>query len=319
MDRIIVTGAGGFIGHHLVKRLKAEGHYVIGVDRKQPEYEATAADEFNVVDLRRWHNALSVFQSSGRIDKVFHLAADMGGIGFISANRATIARNNLLINLNTIMAAQECRVGKYLYSSSACVYNQDLQRTESIVPLKESDAWPALPEEGYGLEKLVGEKLCEYHREEFGMNTYSVRFHNVYGPLGTYDGGREKAPAAACRKVAEACDDGVIDIWGDGEQTRTFMYIDDCVEGLIQLIASDHHDPINLGSDEVVTINQLFNIVSEIAGKKLQYRHDLTKPQGVRGRTSDNSLLARTLGWEPSVKLVDGLIPTYAWIAHQLK
>jgi len=315
MRNILVTGAGGFIGHHLVKRLKQEGNWVRGVDIKYPEYEPTQADEFILGDLRDAHIAHKVV--SGMQD-VYQLAADMGGIGYITAYLADIARNNILINVNMLDAAKDEGVGRYLYTSSACVYNQDKQRNANVVPLKEEDAYPALPERGYGWEKLFAEQMCEYYQHDHKLDTRIVRFHNVYGPLGTYDGGKEKSPAAICRKVAMGRAGGEIEVWGDGKATRSYMYIDDCVEGLRRLMESNYSKPLNLGTDELVTVDELVNIVMGIAGKYLYKRHDLTKPQGVRGRNSDNSLLRVTLGWEPKTLLVDGLKPTYEWIRQRV-
>jgi GDP-D-mannose 3', 5'-epimerase len=315
--RILVTGAGGFIGHHLVKRLKADGHWVRGADIKLPEYEPSAADEFEILDLRRYENCL--LATRGGVEQVYNLAADMGGIGYITAYLANISRNNILINANMLEASQQNAVKRFLFSSSACVYAQSKQLSPDVKPLAEEDAYPAEPEPGYGWEKLFAEELCKYYRHDYGLQTYSVRFHNVYGPLGTFDGGKEKAPAAISRKVALAEDGGDIEIWGDGEQTRSFMYVEDCVEGLIQLIASNHHDALNLGTDRLVTINELVDLVSVVADKRLIKRHDLSKPQGVRGRNSDNTRLQKVLGWQPSISLEAGLEVTYKWIESQLK
>ncbi|HEY2457170.1 MAG TPA: NAD-dependent epimerase/dehydratase family protein [Candidatus Acidoferrum sp.] len=315
--RIVVTGAGGFIGHHLVKRLKADGHWVRGTDIKLPQYEASDADEFDVVDLRAYENCL--LATRGGIDQVYNLAADMGGIGYITSSLANISRNNILINANMLEASRQNSVKRFLFSSSACVYAQSKQLSPAVVPLIEEDAYPAEPEPGYGWEKLFAEELCKYYRHDHHLQTYSVRFHNVYGPLGTYEGGKEKAPAAVSRKVALAQDGGEIEIWGDGEQTRSFMYVDDCVEGLVRLMASDHHDALNLGTDRLITINGLVDLVSSIANKRLIKRHDLSKPQGVRGRNSDNTRLKQVLGWEPSISLETGLEVTYKWIESQLK
>ena len=316
MARILVTGAGGFIGHHLVKRLKADGHWVRGVDIKQPEYEATSADEFLLRDLRHWENCLLATQN---IDEVYNLAADMGGIGYITAFAADISRNNILINAHMLEASRLNGVQRFLFSSSACVYAQYKQLKPDVTPLKEEDAHPADPEPGYGWEKLFTEKLCEYYAHDYGFETRTVRFHNVYGPLGTYDGGREKSPAAISRKIALADDGGTIEVWGDGNQTRSYMYVDDCVEGLIRLMASDFREPLNLGTDELISINGLVDMIADIAGKKIAKRHDLTKAQGVRGRNSDNSLLRQVLGWEPSISLREGLEKTYPWIEGQVR
>jgi nucleoside-diphosphate-sugar epimerase len=315
--RILVTGAGGFIGHHLVTRLKKEGHWVRGVDIKMPEYEASHGDEFELRDLRKWDECL--LATRGGLDEVFTLAADMGGIGYITGNHADIARNNILINAHMLEAARQNAVGKLLYSSSACVYPHGKQTDANVTPLKEEDAIPAEPEPGYGWEKLYTEELCRYYQHDYKFETHIVRFHNVYGPLGTYDGGKEKAPAAMCRKIALQPDGGEIEVWGDGEQTRSFMYVDDCVEGMIRMMASNYYDALNLGTDELVTINQLVDLVAEVAGKKIGKRHNLTGPQGVRGRNSDNSRLRNTLGWEPKIFLREGLKKTYPWIEAELR
>ena len=313
---VMVTGAGGFIGHHLVKYLVRKGYRVRGVDIKEPEYEASAAHEFELLDLRRFDNCLMAVRG---VSEIYHLAADMGGIGYITASHAVISRNNTMINVHMLEAARVQRVERFLFSSSACVYPQYLQGAPDVTPLREEDAYPADAEEGYGWEKLWMEKLCRYFREDFGLETRVVRFHNVYGPLGTYEGGKEKAPAAICRKLALAADGDEIEIWRDGEQTRSFMFVDDCVEGIHRLMRSDHFEPLNLGTDELVTINQLVDMVAEIAGKRIRKRHDQSKPQGVRGRNSDNTRLRRVLGWEPGTPLAEGLRPTYAWIESELR
>ncbi len=315
--RILVTGAGGFIGHHLVKRLRAEGHWVRGVDIKLPEYETSDATEFELLDLRKFDNCL--LATRGGIDAVYNLAADMGGIGFITANHADIARNNILINVHMLEASRQQAVSKFLFSSSACIYPQSKQADAEVTPLREEDAFPADPEPGYGWEKLYTEMLCRYFRQDYPLDTKIVRFHNVYGPLGTYEGGREKAPAAVSRKVALAEDGGTIEVWGDGEQTRSFMYIDDCVEGLLRLMASNFPGPLNLGTDRLISINGLVDLISGIAGKRLAKQHDTSKPQGVRGRNSDNRMLNQVLGWEPAISLEQGLGVTYAWIAQELE
>lgn len=314
--RILVTGAGGFIGHHLVKRLRADGHWVRGVDIKEPEYEASDANEFLLRDLREYANCAAAV--GGGIDQVYNLAADMGGIGFITAFHAEVAHNNTLINVHMLEAARQARVSRFLFSSSACVYAQSKQINADVTPLREEDAYPAEPEAGYGWEKLYTEELCKYYREDHKLDTRMVRFHNVYGPLGTYDGGREKAPAAISRKVALAENGGTIDIWGDGKQTRSFMYIDDCVEGLLRIMASDFLQALNLGNDHLVTIDELVDVTCRIAGKTLKKTHDLSKPQGVRGRNSDNRLARRILGWEPTFPLEKGLAITYPWIENEL-
>jgi GDP-D-mannose 3', 5'-epimerase len=316
-SRSLITGAGGFIGHHLVKRLKAEGEWVRGVDIKLPEYEASPADEFETLDLRKEENCL--LATRGGIDRVYNLAADMGGIGYITTNLAGISRNNILINVNMLEASRQNAVKRFLFSSSACVYAQNKQQTPNVTALTEEDAYPADPEPGYGWEKLFAEEMCKYYRHDYRLQTYAVRFHNVYGPLGTFEGGKEKAPAAVSRKVALARDGGDVEIWGDGEQTRSFMYVDDCVEGLVRLMASDYHDALNLGTDRLITINELVDLVSAVANKQLIKRHDLSKPQGVRGRNSDNTRLNKVLGWEPSIPLEAGLEVTYKWIEGELR
>ena len=314
--RVLVTGAGGFIGHHLVTYLKARGYWVRGVDLKLPEYTPVDADEFELLDLRLAADCQSAL--AGGFDQVYALAADMGGMGFISAHHAEILHNNALINLHTLEAARQAGVQRYLYSSSACVYPEYRQTDANVTPLREEDAYPAQPQDAYGWEKLVTEKLCEYYAHDYGMETRIVRFHNIYGPNGTYDGGREKAPAALSRKVALVEDGGEIEIWGDGEQTRSFCHVDDCVEGIYKLMHSDHRDPLNLGTDRMVTINQLAEIIIGISGKRgIRIRH-VEGPQGVRGRNSDNTRLREVLGWEPRIDLEEGLVGTYHWIDGQV-
>jgi nucleoside-diphosphate-sugar epimerase len=314
--RVLVTGAGGFIGHHLTKYLVERGYWVRGVDIKEPEYEATAAHDFALLDLTRMENCIAATQGIGQ---VYGLAANMGGIGFIESHKAEIVRDNTLINLQTIEAARQNGVQRYLYTSSACIYPGYKQKETDITPLKEEDAYPAEAEDGYGWEKLYMERVCRHYTEDFGVDTRVVRFHNIFGPLGTYDGGREKSPAAICRKIALANDVDEIEVWGDGLQTRSYCYIDDCVEGIYRLMQSDHRDPINLGQDRMISINELVDIVAHIAGKQISKRYDPTKPQGVRGRNSDNTRLREVLNWEPQVSLENGLAITYEWIAGELK
>lgn len=313
--RVLVTGAGGFIGHHLVAFLCANGYWVRGADLKLPEYEPSHASEFYVRDLRNREHCEEVMEG---IDEVYALAADMGGIGFIESHKAQIVYNNTLISLNTIEAARRAGVKRYLYTSSACIYPGYLQNDSNVTPLREEDAYPADPEDGYGWEKLYAERASRHYREDFGLETRVVRFHNIFGPLGTYDGGREKSPAAICRKVALANDDDEIEVWGDGEQTRSYCYIDDCVEGIYRLMRSDHREPLNLGQDRMISINELVEIVAAIAGKTIRKRYDLTKPQGVRGRNSDNTRLREVLQWEPRISLEEGLEKTYRWIQAQV-
>jgi nucleoside-diphosphate-sugar epimerase len=314
--KVLVTGAGGFIGHHLTKYLVERGYWVRGVDVKEPEYEPAAAHEFELLDLTRWENCLGATQD---IDEVYGLAANMGGIGFIESHKAEIVRDNTLINLQSIEAARVNGVKRYLYTSSACIYPGYLQKKTDVTPLREEDAYPADAEDGYGWEKLYMERVCRHYTEDFALDTRVVRFHNIFGPLGTYDGGREKSPAAICRKVALAKADDEIEVWGDGEQTRSYCYVDDCVEGIYRLMRSDHRDPINLGQDRMISINELVDIVSGIAGKMIRKRYDLTKPQGVRGRNSDNTRLRQVLNWEPATSLEEGLEHTYHWIKSELE
>jgi nucleoside-diphosphate-sugar epimerase len=314
--RVLVTGAGGFIGHHLVKDLVQRGYWVRGVDLKASEYEPSGAHEFVLADLRRTEDAMAACDG---VDEVYALAADMGGMGFISAHHAQILHNNSLINLHTLEAARLSGVRRYLYTSSACVYPEYRQNDAAIQALREDEAYPAQPQDAYGWEKLLTERLCTHYREDYGLETRIVRFHNIFGPLGTWTGGREKAPAALCRKVATAKLRGrrEVEIWGDGEQTRSFCYIADCLEGLRRLMASDYAQPLNLGQDRMVTVNELADIIANIAGIEIHKVH-VDGPQGVRGRNSDNTRLREVLGWEPRVSLEEGLAATYAWIEAQV-
>ena len=314
--RVLVTGAGGFIGHHLVAQLKQEGAWVRGVDLKRPEYAPTVADQFEIRDLREWAHCL---EATRDVDDVYALAADMGGMGFISSHHAEILHNNLLISTHTLEAARQNGVGRYLYTSSACVYPEYRQTAVNVEPLKEEEAYPALPQDAYGWEKLITERLCLHYGDDYGMDTRVVRFHNIFGPLGTWDGGREKAPAAMCRKMAIAKLTGKheIEIWGDGEQTRSFCYIDDCVAGIRRLMESGYTQPLNLGQDRLISINALADLVADAAGITVKKRH-VPGPQGVRGRNSDNSRLRDVLEWEPEISLEEGISRTYAWVEQQV-
>jgi len=314
--RVLVTGAGGFIGHHLTSRLVADGYWVRGVDIKYPEYEPTHAQAFEILDLRRWSDCL---QATREIDEVYNLAANMGGIGFIETNKAEITRDNSLINLHMLEAARVNEVSRFLFTSSACVYPGYRQDTPDVTPLAEEHAYPADAEDGYGWEKLFAERLCRHYTEDYGLETRVVRFHNIFGPLGTFDGGREKSPAAFCRKIAMAADNDSIEVWGDGKQTRSYCYIDDCVEGICRLMRSDYGEPLNLGQDRLISVDELIDMVAEAAGKSIKKQYATHKPQGVRGRNSDNSRLRRVLGWVPQTSLERGIEITYRWIREQLE
>jgi GDP-D-mannose 3', 5'-epimerase len=317
--KVVVCGAGGFIGGHLVKSLLQNGANVIrAVDVKPMDewYQAARGVESLVLDLKDKDSCMQAAQGA---EVVFQLAADMGGMGFIENNKA-LCMLSVLTNTHMLMAAREKGVERFFYSSSACVYNGDKQKTPEVVALKEEDAYPALPEDGYGWEKLFSERMCRHFEEDFGLQCRVARYHNVYGPLGTWTGGREKAPAAICRKVIEAKASGKheIEIWGDGKQTRSFMYIDDCTRGTQAILESEIHEPINLGSNELVTINQLVSLAEQIAGIKLERKYKLDAPKGVNGRNSDNTKIKEYLGWEPSIRLKDGLAKTYEWIETEM-
>jgi len=315
----VVTGAGGFIGGHLVRTLLGEGKSVRGVDVKPLDewHQVHEAAESLQGDVSLLDVARQTVDGAG---EVYNLAADMGGMGFIENNKAACMLS-VLTSTHVLMAARETGVGRYFYSSSACVYAAEHQTSPDVTALREQDAYPAMPEDGYGWEKLFSERMCRHFLEDYGVQTRVARFHNVYGEYGTWDGGREKAPAAICRKVAKAVltGDHSIEIWGDGQQTRTFMYIDDCTYGIRLITDSDDPEPVNLGSDELVSINQMVDIVEQIAGVTLERKHDLSAPQGVRGRSSDNAEIQRRFGWAPSTPLADGLERTYRWIHDELK
>jgi GDP-D-mannose 3',5'-epimerase len=318
-QKVVVCGAGGFIGGHLVRALLANSANVVrAIDVKPREawYQESAGVENLVLDLREKDLCRDALRG---MDVVFNLAADMGGMGFIENNKA-LCMLTVLINTHLLLAARDNGVERFFYSSSACVYNGDKQKNPRVTPLKEEDAYPALPEDGYGWEKLFSERMCRHFEEDFGLQCRVARYHNVYGPLGTYTGGREKAPAALCRKVIEAKLSGnhEIEIWGDGHQTRSFMYIDDCLKGTQMILESDIREPLNLGSSELVTINQLVDMVEDIAQVKLKRSYKLDAPKGVNGRNSDNTRIRRYLNWEPSIRLRDGMAKTYSWIENEM-
>lgn len=318
MKKALVCGAGGFIGSHLVKRLKSEGYWVRGVDLKYPEFSKTVADEFLIGDLRDPKICDLVIDPS--IDEIYQLAADMGGAGYIFSgeNDANVMHNSATINLNVVDIATKKKIKKIFYSSSACIYPAYNQEDPENPKCSEDSAYPAAPDSEYGWEKLFSERLYLAYRRNYGLNVRIARFHNIFGPEGTWKGGKEKAPAAICRKLAEARDGGQIEIWGDGKQTRSFLYIDECIEAIMRLMESDFTGPVNIGSEEMVTINHLVEMIMRISNKNVRVKH-IEGPLGVRGRNSDNKLIHEKLGWSPNYKLYDGLEKTYAWISQQLR
>jgi GDP-D-mannose 3',5'-epimerase len=318
--KVLVAGAGGFIGGHLVKKLKSDGHELICVDIKPLEYWFQLDDNNQnySLDLKEYENCQKIFNN--KIDYVFNMACNMGGMGFIENNKAECMLS-VLINTNLLRACKEKKIKRYLFSSSACVYNASKQKDTFIPGLKEEDAYPAMPEDGYGWEKLFSERMCRHFYEDFGVDVRIVRYHNVYGPMGTFDGGREKAPAALCRKVinAKINNENEVEVWGDGEQTRSFMFIDDCIKGTLKIFESDYRDVFNVGSDEQVSINQMLDKIENISNYKFKRKYLLDKPKGVRGRSSDNTFIKSKINWAPSISLEEGLKKTYSWIEEEIK
>jgi GDP-D-mannose 3', 5'-epimerase len=313
--RVLITGAGGFIGSHFEKYLKKKGYWVRGVDLVHSAYMDSQADEFFLLDLRRWENCLKVTEG---IDQVYSFACNMGGIGFIETVKAAVMHDNVLINAHLLEAARQRGARRLFFSSSACVYPTYRQKDPDNPGLREDECYPADPDNEYGWEKLYTERMCKQYALEYGLETRVARYHNIFGPYGTWKGGREKAPAAICRKVASVEDGGVIEIWGDGRQTRSFLYIDECLQGTYRLMQSDCNDPINIGSDELVTIDEMADMVIELSGKRVSKKYDTSKPQGVRGRNSDNTRVRAALGWSPTQSLREGISKTYHWIAEQV-
>ena len=312
--RVLVTGAGGFLGSHMVKYLKVKGVWVRGVDLREPEFMESRADDFVLMDLRRSENCHQVVR---HIDQIYSFASNMGGIEFITRVKADVMHDNVLINANLLDACRKNDVARFFFSSSACIYPKSKQVKPDVAPLKETDALPAHPNTPYGWEKLFTERMCLAYHDDYGLETRVARYHNVYGPESTYEGGREKAPAALCRKVAEAEDGDKITIWGDGKQTRSFLYIDDCLDATFRLMNSDYHKPINIGNDELISIDRLADLIIEISGKRLGKEYDFSKPQGVRGRNADLTLARKILDWWPTVSYQAGLEKTYSWIEEQ--
>lgn len=314
--RMLVTGGKGFIGSHLVNFLKDKGHWVRNVDIHQDAYLTTREDDFKCYDLT---NPIQAIQATDKIDWVFNLAANMGGIGFITKVKADVMRDNIRINTNILDACRINKVKRVFFSSSACVYPQNLQLNPEVKPLRESDAFPAYPDSAYGWEKLFAELMMQAYQEDYGLEIRIARFHNIYGNHGTYKGGREKAPAALCRKVAMAKNGDSIEIWGDGKQTRSFLYVDDALEAIYKLMQSDYTEPLNIGSDELITIDELADVIIQISGKQIHKHYDLSKPQGVRGRNADLTRIWKVLGWKRKISYKEGLTRTYNWILKQVR